>query len=92
MKNSFWLRSLKRACISRSRTPPELGRVQCESSYDGDSETGSCSGSSTSSGGGSSTSSISCSSPAESNAYAAAERELILVLKTLIFIDIYDIL
>ena len=74
--------SLKRACRSaRSRTPPELIRVQCESSYDG--ETGSC-GSSQSSESGSSTSSSSesSSSPTESHsqtAYDAAERELILV-------------
>lgn len=82
LKQGFWLMSLKRACRSRSRTPPELIRVQCESSYDG--ETGSCSGSSQSSESGSSTSSSSesSSSPTESHsqtAYDAAERGLILV-------------
>lgn len=82
LKQRVWLMSLKRACRSaRSRTPPELIRVQCESSYDG--ETGSC-GSSQSSESGSSTSSSSesSSSPTESHsqtAYDAAERELILV-------------
>lgn len=87
LKQRFWLMSSKRACRSRSRTPPELTRVQCESSNDDDSETGSCSRSSLSSESGSSTSSASSTSSTSTgqspyqSRYDAAEQELLLVSK-----------